>query len=181
MAGRQAVAGDRAGWRQLWAPWRAAYIRATHRKPARCIFCFGALREAARKRRLVLYAGAQASVMLNLYPYANGHLLIAPRRHVDALEGLSPAETAAIGGLLAGSVRILKKALGPHGFNLGANLGRVAGAGIADHIHWHVVPRWDGDTNFVPVMAPTRVISEHLEMSFARLHPHFRKLESSVS
>jgi len=182
MAGRQAaVAEDRLGLRQLWAPWRAAYIHATHRKSARCIFCFGALREASRKRRLVLYAGARASVMLNLYPYNNGHLLIAPRRHVDALEALSTDETAAIGALLAGSVRILKKAIGPHGFNLGANLGRVAGAGIADHIHWHVVPRWNGDTNFMSVTASTRVISEHLEMSFARLVPHFRKLESSVS
>jgi ATP adenylyltransferase len=163
MAERRAVAENRYGWRQLWAPWRAVYIRATHRQPARCIFCFGALREASRKRRLVLYASAQASVMLNLYPYNNGHLLIAPRRHIGALELLSAAETAAISALLAGSVRILKKAIGPHGFNLGANLGRVAGAGIADHIHWHVVPRWNGDTNFMPVLGDVHVIGEALD------------------
>jgi len=172
---------DRSGWRQLWAPWRSAYIRATHSATTRCIFCFGALREASRKRRLILYAGAEASVMLNLYPYNGGHLLVAPRRHVDALELLSAAESAAIGALLADSIRILKKSLGPHGFNLGANLGRIAGAGIADHVHWHIVPRWNGDTNYMPVINATRVISEHLESSFARLEPHFRKLQSSVS
>ncbi len=119
--------------------------------------------------------------MLNLYPYNNGHLLIAPRRHVAALELLSPAESAAISGLLARSVQILKNSLNPDGFNLGANLGRVAGAGIADHLHWHIVPRWNGDTNFMPVMSSVRVVSEHLEASFARLAPDFRKLQSPVS
>jgi ATP adenylyltransferase len=181
MARRQAAGTDTAGWRQLWAPWRATYIRAARKTAARCIFCFGALRDAARRRRLVLYAGPEASVMLNLYPYNNGHLLIAPRRHVAALELLSPAESAAISGLLARSVQILKNSLNPDGFNLGANLGRVAGAGIADHLHWHIVPRWNGDTNFMPVMSSVRVVSEHLEASFARLAPDFRKLQSPVS
>jgi ATP adenylyltransferase len=179
--GVMARRGPETGWRQLWAPWRAAYIRAARRESTRCIFCFGALREASRKRRLVLYAGSEAAVMLNLYPYNNGHLLIAPRRHVAALEALSTAEWSAISALLAGSVRILNKALAPHGINLGANLGRVAGAGIADHVHWHVVPRWNGDTNFMPVMAPTRVISEHLEATFALLEPLFRQLQTPVS
>ncbi len=164
----------------MWAPWRAAYVGAAHRA-AGCIFCFGALREPARKRRLVLYAGPEASVMLNRYPYNNCHLLIAPRRHVAGLELLSHDESAAIGALLTRSVRILKDSVGPDGFNLGANLGRVAGAGIADHLHWHVVPRWNGDTNFMPVMSGVRVVSEHLEASFARLQPHFGKLQSPVS
>ena len=119
--------------------------------------------------------------MLNRYPYNNCHLLVAPRRHVAALEELSAAESGAINALLGDCVRILKKALGPHGFNLGANLGRVAGAGIADHLHWHVVPRWDGDTNFMPVIAHTRVASEHLDASFALLQPLFRQLQSPVS
>ena len=165
----------------MWAPWRAGYILSARGATRRCIFCFGTLREASRRRRLVLYAGSEASVMLNRYPYNNGHLLIAPRRHVAALERLSPGEPTAIGALLTDAVQILKAALAPHGFNLGANLGRVAGAGIADHMHWHVVPRWEGDTNFMPVMAPTRVLSEHLEASFARLYPHFSKLQSPVS
>jgi ATP adenylyltransferase len=175
--------GGSPGWRQLWAPWRGVYIRsaAARKRPARCIFCFGALKPASRRRRLVLHAGVEASVMLNLYPYNNGHLLVAPRRHVAALDALSDSESAAIGALLSTSVRILKSALAPHGFNLGANLGRVAGAGIADHLHWHVVPRWDGDTNFMPVMTQTRVASEHLEASFALLEPLFRQLQSPVS
>jgi ATP adenylyltransferase len=169
------------GWRQLWAPWRAAYIRAPRRKTASCIFCFGALRAVSRRRRLVLYAGPEASVMLNRYPYNNSHLLIAPRRHVAELEALSAPELTAISALLSASVRILKQALGPHGFNLGANLGRVAGAGIADHLHWHVVPRWEGDTNFMPVLTQTRVASEHLEASFALLQPLFTQLQIPVS
>lgn len=119
--------------------------------------------------------------MLNRYPYNNCHLLIAPRRHVAALEDLSQSESSTINSLLSASVRILKQALAPHGFNLGANLGRVAGAGIADHMHWHVVPRWNGDTNFMPVMTQTRVASEHLEASFALLEPLFRQLQSPVS
>jgi ATP adenylyltransferase len=173
--------GPQQEWRQLWAPWRAAYIRAARREGTRCIFCFGALREASRRRRLVLYVSPEAAVMLNRYPYNNGHLLIAPRRHIAALEALSATEWSAISRLLAGSVRILNKTLAPHGFNLGANLGQVAGAGIAHHIHWHIVPRWNGDTNFMPVMATTRVVSEHLEASFARLQPLFRQLQTPVS
>ena len=165
----------------MWAPWRSAYIRAARSETARCIFCFGALNKTSRRRRLVLYMDAQAVVMLNRYPYNNGHLLIAPRRHTAALEALAAAETAAISTLQGACVRILKQALAPHGFNLGANLGRVAGAGIAAHLHWHVVPRWNGDTNFMPVLAQTRVASEHLEASFALLQPLFTKLQIPVS
>ncbi|HEV3114825.1 MAG TPA: HIT domain-containing protein [Candidatus Binataceae bacterium] len=169
------------GWRQLWAPWRGAYIKAARSQTARCIFCFGALNKASRRRRLVLYADPQAVVMLNRYPYNNGHLLIAPRRHTAELDGLTAAEAAALSALQIASVRILKQALAPHGFNLGANLGRVAGAGIADHLHWHAVPRWNGDTNFMPVLAQTRVASEHLQASFALLEPLFRQLQIPVS
>ncbi len=182
MEQRGGSGGDQqGGWRQLWAPWRSGYIRASHRKDTRCIFCFGALREASRRRRLVLYLDPQACVMLNRYPYNNGHLLIAPRRHLADPEQLSAAEAAAIGALQTASVRILRQALAPHGFNLGANLGRVAGAGIADHLHWHVVPRWNGDTNFMPVLTQTRVVSEHLDASYALLHPLFRQLQITVS
>jgi ATP adenylyltransferase len=173
--------GKQAGWRQLWAPWRGAYIKAARSETARCIFCFGTLNQASRRRRLVLYAGPQALVMLNRYPYNNGHLLIAPRRHLADLELLSAAETAAISSLQIACARIVKQALAPHGFNLGANLGRVAGAGIADHLHWHVVPRWNGDTNFMPVLAQTRVASEHLEASFGLFEPLFRQLQIPVS
>jgi len=160
----------------LWAPWRAAYIHGGRRHSG-CIFCLGNLRESARKSRLVLHLEPQALVMLNRYPYNNGHLLIAPRRHLASPELLEPAERAALDALMVESVKILRTVLRPMGFNLGANLGRVAGAGIADHMHWHVVPRWEGDTNFMPVLAATRVLSEHLAASFATLEPLFRQLK----
>ena len=119
--------------------------------------------------------------MLNRYPYNNGHLMIAPRRHVASPELLARAERTAIAELQAAAVGLLRHAFNPDGFNLGANLGRGAGAGIADHMHWHVVPRWNGDTNFMPVLAPDRVVSQHLEDSFALLAPHFRNVDAPVS
>ncbi|HLH75817.1 MAG TPA: HIT domain-containing protein [Candidatus Binataceae bacterium] len=165
---------------RLWAPWRAAYVSGA-RRSAGCIFCMKGLSAAARKRRLVLHLGPRALVMLNRYPYNNGHLLIAPRRHLASLELLEGPERADLDFLLAQSVRLLRMAMRPVGFNLGANLGRVAGAGVADHFHWHVVPRWEGDTNFMPVLASVRVLSEHLEASFATLDPLFSKLATPIS
>ena len=119
--------------------------------------------------------------MLNRYPYTGGHLMIAPRRHAASPELLTRTERAMVGELVALSVERLKKALQPAGFNLGANLGRVAGAGFADHVHWHVVPRWEGDTNFMPVIGSTRVLSQHLEESFALLAPHFKAIDTALS
>jgi ATP adenylyltransferase len=119
--------------------------------------------------------------MLNRYPYNNGHVMIAPRRHVASPELLSHAERAALAELQAEAVVRLRRALRCHAFNLGANLGRVAGAGFADHMHWHVVPRWDGDTNFMPVVAGTRVISQHLNEAFDLLAPLFRNVGTAVS
>lgn len=166
---------------RLWAPWRAAYLRAAG-KPARgCIFCFGDLDARERRRRLILHAGAQALVMLNRYPYNNGHLMIAPRRHLASPELLSRAERAALAELQAEAVARLRRALRPAGFNLGANLGRSAGAGFAEHMHWHVVPRWEGDTNFMPALAHTRVLSQHLEESFRLLAPLFKAVGAAIS
>jgi len=170
-----------AGLRRLWAPWRGRYVRKAAGQGKRCIFCFGALDAAARRRRLVLYAGPAALVMLNRYPYNNGHLLIAPRRHIASPEMLTPAERGILGEVMTASLEVLRRALKPAAFNLGANLGRTAGAGIADHFHWHVVPRWDGDTNFMSVTAATRVISEHLEASFEQLYPLFKALGPPLS
>lgn len=170
-----------AGLSRLWAPWRAAYVRGEGTRARGCIFCFGALGAPARRRRLVLYAGSAAVVMLNRYPYNNGHLLIAPRRHLASPEMLTAAERGVLGELMASAVAVLRRALSPSGFNLGANLGRVAGAGIAEHLHWHVVPRWEGDTNFMTVAASSRVLSEHLAASFARLHPLFKALKLPLS
>ncbi len=166
---------------RLWAPWRAAYLSAAG-KPARgCIFCFGELSAGERRRRLILWAGPQALVMLNRYPYNNGHLMIAPRRHLASPELLTSTERAALAELEAGAVARLRRALKPAGLNLGANLGRSAGAGFAEHMHWHVVPRWEGDTNFMPVLAHTRVLSQHLAESFALLAPLFKTVGAAIS
>jgi ATP adenylyltransferase len=131
-------------------------------------------------RRLVLYSGPQAVVMLNRYPYNNGHLMVAPRRHVGSPELLSRQERTTVAELISFAVERLRVALSPAAFNLGANLGRAAGAGFADHLHWHIVPRWEGDTNFMPVVASTRVLSQHLEKSYALLAPHFKAIETAL-
>jgi ATP adenylyltransferase len=165
---------------RLWAPWRYQYIRTAGAKSDSCIFCFGKLDAAERKRRLILYAGREALVMLNRYPYNNGHLMVAPRRHVASPELLTREERGIIGELIADSCVQLRKALNPSGLNIGANLGRSAGAGIADHMHWHLVPRWDGDTNFMPVLASTRVLSQHLASSFQTLMPLFKAIAAQL-
>ena len=166
---------------RLWAPWRGTYLSASAEPGGGCIFCFGALGARERRRRLVLYAGPLALAMLNLYPYNTGHVLIAPRRHLASPELLDRAERTAMAELQAATVALLRPAFDCNGFNLGANLGRFAGAGIADHLHWHVVPRWVGDVNFMPVLAATRVISQHLEATFDLLEPLFKTVGATIS
>jgi ATP adenylyltransferase len=168
------VSAPPAAMQRLWAPWRYSYLRAASAGPKRCIFCFGRLNEAERRRRLVLYDDRNAVVMLNLYPYTGGHIMVAPRRHVASPELLTRDERAALGDLLAASVERLRHTLHPDGMNLGANLGRAAGAGFADHMHWHVVPRWHGDNNFMPVLASARIVSQSLEDSYRQLRPVFK-------
>jgi len=136
---------------------------------------------AERRTRLVLYTDKSGLVMLNRYPYNAGHLMVAPRRHRDSIEGLSPRERSHLMELVNGSLRILRRAFAPEGFNVGFNLGDVAGAGFADHLHCHVVPRWKGDNNFMPVIASTRVISEHLAATYQRLEPLFSKQMTALS
>ena len=166
---------------RLWAPWRYAYVSAQPASTKTCIFCFGKLDETARRKRLVLFEDRGALVMLNKYPYNNGHVMIAPRRHVASPELLTRDEQTMIGELLAASVKAMRSALKPAGFNLGANIGRAAGAGFADHMHWHVVPRWDGDNNFMPVLASTRVLSQSLQDSFKQLRPVFKGVGAELS
>ncbi|HUO05923.1 MAG TPA: HIT domain-containing protein [Candidatus Binataceae bacterium] len=166
---------------RLWAPWRYSYLRRAVAGPKRCIFCLGRLTEAERKHRLVLFDTGAAVVMLNLYPYNIGHLMIAPRRHVASPELLTGEERAVVGDLVAASVKSLRRIMRPQAFNVGANLGRAAGAGFADHMHWHIVPRWEGDTNFVPVLASTRVVSQSLDETWARLRPVFKALATELS
>jgi ATP adenylyltransferase len=157
---------------QLWAPWRITYI--TNDKEDGCIFC-NRQQEGADRERLVLHRGKHTIVMLNKYPYNNGHLMVAPKRHVALLEDLKAEEANELMAAIQRCCVLLKKTLSPQGFNIGANLGKVAGAGVEDHLHFHIVPRWQGDTNFMPIMAETRVIPEHLEETYKRLSPLFKE------
>ncbi len=156
---------------KLWAPWRISYI--LDEKENGCIFC-NRLHEGDDRKRLVLYRGENTIVMLNKYPYNNGHLMIAPKRHVDSLEDLGTEELNELMVTIQRCVALLKETLSPSGFNIGANVGKVAGAGVEDHIHFHLVPRWEGDTNYMPVLADTRVIPEHLHDTYDRLYQAFR-------
>lgn len=156
----------------IWAPWRMAYIEEGSKK-ADCIFC-DKLKEMDARSSLVLTQTVHSLVMLNKYPYNSGHLLLAPKRHINQLSVLSRAEHEDLCESLRSSVDIVLKVLKPGGINLGMNLGRCAGAGVEDHLHWHVVPRWDGDTNFMPVVGEVRVISQHLLESYDRLSPFFK-------
>jgi len=165
----------------LWAPWRMEFIKAE--KSQGCIFCDLPAQNGpeADRRNLILGRSALSFVIFNKFPYSNGHLMVIPRRHTADFCSLSPEESADLHGLLQRSVRILKDALHSDGMNLGMNLGHSAGAGIADHLHYHVVPRWNGDTNFMPVVSQTKVIIEHLEKTYDFLRPIFdRELASSA-
>jgi ATP adenylyltransferase len=165
----------------LWAPWRSAYVGSTHASNAGCIFCFGRIRAEARRRRLVVYADRLALVMLNRYPYSDGHLMVAPRRHVGSIELLTHEELGELSQLLARSVQRLRETYRPHGLNVGLNLGRAAGAGIADHMHWHIVPRWEGDNNFMPVIGATRVLPQYLTETYKLLEPVFKTIDTGLS
>ncbi len=153
----------------LWAPWRMAYIGGP--RASGCIFCAAADTDDARGQ-LVL-ARQPAIVMLNKYPYANGHLMVAPRRHVAHVRALPHDEFQALMAALQRAATVLADSLHPEGMNIGMNIGSAAGAGIADHVHWHIVPRWIGDTNFMPLLADVRVVPEHLETMYDRLKPLF--------
>ena len=145
---------------KLWAPWRIKYIQA--HKTRGCIFC-QKTREKKDRKNLIVARKKLVFAMLNIFPYNNGHVLISPYRHVADLEKLTVAEQTEMMALINEMTRTLKSALRPQGFNIGANVGKVAGAGIAAHVHMHIVPRWDADTNFMPVLTNTKVISQSLE------------------
>jgi ATP adenylyltransferase len=145
----------------LWAPWRLEYI-ATADEQEGCVFCVEGADVLTPEESLRVHAGELAIALLNKFPYSSGHLMVAPRRHVGALADLSDDEALEIHRIAVQGVAALDRVYGPGGFNLGWNLGRIAGAGIADHVHLHVVPRWGGDTNFMPVLADVKVIPEHL-------------------
>ena len=156
---------------RIWAGWRMAYIKKSTAKGARgasCLFCAKG-RSRPGSRNLVLARTPRVLVLLNLYPYNVGHVLVAPRRHHGSLSRLSPEESVELTQWLGRVERALKRAYRAHGFNIGLNLGRVAGAGVLGHLHWHVVPRWNGDTNFMPMTARTKVIPEALDRTYERV------------
>lgn len=156
---------------RLWAPWRMAYVSDPGTGPD-CIFCaaLGGTDDAAS---YVLHRGERTFALLNAFPYNTGHLMIAPTRHTAALGELDPDERMALMDLTATAVSVLEDALQPDGFNVGMNLGEVAGAGVPGHLHAHVVPRWGGDTNFMPLIADTKVMPETLDQTYAKLREGF--------
>lgn len=158
----------------LWAPWRMEYIqRPTTGKPGGDIF-LDLPAENDDRTNLILFRGTDAFVIMNAFPYTNGHLMVAPYRQIANIEDLNDAELLEINQLLAKAVGWVRRVYNPDGFNLGVNMGRAAGAGIPVHIHWHIVPRWNGDTNFMTTVGGIRVMPETLERSYERLSEAIR-------
>jgi ATP adenylyltransferase len=165
---------------RLWAPWRLSYVAKAKspRSDEACFLCEGQAANADRANLIALRTELSI-VVLNRFPYNNGHLLVAPRQHKGKLEDLSPEEVLDMQQVLTQMVEALDVLLKPEGHNIGLNLGRVAGAGLPGHLHWHIVPRWNGDTNFMPVFADTRVISQSLDALYELLTEYLRKPQAS--
>jgi len=159
--------------KRIWAPWRIKYILGE--KPHNCVFC-EALQSRDDAAHYVLHRGDRCALMLNLYPYTNGHMMVIPYLHTGDLVALDSATIAEMMQTTQLGVQLLRGAMAPHGFNVGLNLGQAAGAGIQDHLHIHVVPRWDNDTNFMPVLGDVRVIPESLDATYAKLQAELRKI-----
>jgi ATP adenylyltransferase len=152
--------------KQLWAPWRLEYMRSADEEQD-CVFCEAAAGED--EEGLVVHRGESAIALMNKYPYSSGHFMVAPKRHVGDFGKLDQGEVLELHRLASSGMAALAKLYAPQGYNAGWNLGRVAGAGVVDHVHLHVVPRWSGDTNFMPVLADVKVLPEHLEETRSRL------------
>jgi len=157
----------------MWAPWRMEYI--LEEKGEGCVFC----KAVSNHDGLTLFKGQRVMVVMNKFPYINGHLLAAPLRHISTLAELSRDEMTDLLAIIERSVGILKQVMKPEGFNVGLNLGKVAGAGIEAHLHFHVVPRWIGDVNALTVFGEVRVVSEHLQATYRNLKPHFDKIKTT--
>jgi len=171
---------------RLWAPWRMPYILSEAEREGSsqrrgCIFCDLPAEGAERAREnLILACGDRAFVIMNRYPYNNGHVMVVPRRHVSDPSLLPGPDYWVVAELVRQAAAALGQAVAPHGINIGMNLGRTAGAGIHEHCHFHLVPRWDGDTNFMPIVAGAKVISEGLLQTYDRLLPHVRELVAAI-
>lgn len=160
----------------LWAPWRMEYIRTPREDRIKgCVFCHRIKDEADDEKNLILYRGKGAFVIMNLYPYNNGHLMVVPYRHLSDYTMLTRDERNEIADLTVMALNVLKQTMQPEGFNTGFNLGASAGAGIAEHIHEHIVPRWQGDTNFMPVLGHTKVMVDGLHETWTCLKEAFKE------
>jgi ATP adenylyltransferase len=157
--------------KSLWAPWRLPYLKGT--KPDRCIFCVG--KPADDRRRYILHRNQSTFVIMNIYPYSNGHLMVAPYEHASDFKALSPDALGELMVTTRQAISVLQAVYKPQGFNVGINLGKAAGAGIEEHLHVHIVPRWNGDTNFMSTVADLRVIPEDLRHAYDQLLPAFHK------
>ncbi len=153
----------------LWAPWRMEYILSNAEQTEGCIFC-ELPKEQNDKKNLIAYRGEQCFVILNRFPYNNGHVMVVPYQHTRDILELNDEQLLDIQQTIKKTVQALRETMNPHAMNIGMNLGRVAGAGIEDHVHYHIVPRWNGDTNFMPVLGGTKVISEALNKTWAKLN-----------
>ncbi|NLH50090.1 MAG: HIT domain-containing protein [Myxococcales bacterium] len=162
---------------RLNAPWRIDYIKSE--KEEGCVFC-NALRAADDRRMLILHRGRQAFVIMNKYPYTNGHVMVAPYAHLGSIAEITPEVWAEIMSLAQQAVQAIETTSKPHGFNLGINVGRVAGAGVEGHLHLHIVPRWNGDVNFMTVLADCRVINQHIEETYAALAEAWPRMPSNT-
>ncbi|RMF57953.1 MAG: HIT domain-containing protein [Calditrichaeota bacterium] len=159
----------------LWAPWRIEYIlSAKDDTPGRCIFCDLPSQNDDTKN-LILYRGENIYVIMNRFPYNNGHLMVVPFHHTGDIQEITSEENLEMMEVVQLCCRALDATMQPHGYNIGMNLGRVSGAGVVDHLHIHIVPRWNGDTNFMPVIGNTKVISEALDKTYQKLLPEFQK------
>jgi ATP adenylyltransferase len=157
----------------IWAPWRMEYVGSDQASEG-CIFC-PADEPTQDEKRLILYRGEWSIVLMNRFPYSNGHLLIAPLRHISSFDSLSPDEKLDLLNMMERSMSVLKEVMNPGGFNIGMNLGKVAGAGVEDHMHFHIVPRWSGDTNYMTVLGEVRIIPEHIRATYEKLLPFFKQ------
>jgi ATP adenylyltransferase len=158
---------------RIWAPWRLSYVKdASKDNESECIFC-AALETGDDEASLIVHRGERCFVILNKFPYTNGHLMVAPYEHVATLQGLDEPTVTELMGLAQRGMKALETSYSPHGYNVGFNQGRVAGAGVEHHIHIHVVPRWEGDTNFMPVLGDTRVMNQTLADSFRTVREAF--------
>jgi len=159
--------------KRIWSPWRMKYVE-NHKKEKGCIFC-NALARTDNEENLIIKRGKLAFVILNLYPYTSGHIMVAPMAHQPSLEYLDPASRVEMMELVSQSIVVLKEIYHPHAFNVGANIGEAAGAGEPDHVHLHIVPRWTGDANFMSTLGETRVLPEALEETYKRIKAGFER------